>query len=66
MSALAPVLAAASAGSFPILPSLIFVPMVGALLIALLPRTRPDLARLVAIVASLTAGILSIVLLVQF
>ena len=58
--------ASESGGSFPILPALIFVPMAGAALIAVLPRTRPDLARLVAITSSLIAGALSIVVLVQF
>ncbi len=51
---------------FPILPALVFVPMFGALLIALIPRSRPEVARQVAILASLVTGVLSIVLLVKF
>jgi NADH-quinone oxidoreductase subunit M len=51
---------------FPILPALVFVPMFGALLIALMPRSRPELARQVAILAALMTGVLSIVLLVKF
>ncbi len=51
---------------FPILPALVFVPMFGALLIAVLPRSRPEIARQVAIVTALMAGVLSIVLLVKF
>jgi len=51
---------------FPILPALVFVPMLGALLIAVLPRSRPEIARQIAIVAALMTGVLSIVLLVKF
>ncbi len=51
---------------FPILPALVFVPMLGALLIAVLPRSRPEIARQVAIVTALMTGIMSIVLLVKF
>jgi NADH-quinone oxidoreductase subunit M len=51
---------------FPILPALVFVPLFGALLIGLIPRSRPEVARQLAIVASLLTGILSIVLLVKF
>jgi NADH-quinone oxidoreductase subunit M len=56
----------AGSSSFPILPAMIFIPMVGALIIGLLPRSRPELARQVAILSSLLAGVLSIVVLVQF
>lgn len=56
----------AGSNSFPLLPALIIVPMVSALVIGLLPRSRPELARQVAILASLVTGVLSIVLLVQF
>jgi NADH-quinone oxidoreductase subunit M len=52
--------------SFPILPAMIFIPMAGALIIGLLPRSRPELARQIAILSSLLAGVLSIVVLVQF
>ncbi len=56
----------AGSSSFPILPAMVFVPLVGAMVIGLLPRSRPELARQVAIVSSLLAGIMSIVVLVQF
>lgn len=59
------VLAAESAG-FPILPALIFVPFLGALIIALIPRSRPELHRQLAIVTSVLTGVLAVVLLVQF
>ena len=55
-----------AAGTFPILPSLIFVPLLGAIILMLIPRTRPDVSRIVAIVSALLTGVLSIVLLVQF
>ncbi len=51
---------------FPILPALVFVPMIGAIIIGLLPRSRPEVARQVAIIASLITGVLSIALLVDF
>jgi NADH-quinone oxidoreductase subunit M len=56
----------AGSSSFPILPALVFVPLVGALLIGVLPRSRPDLSRQIAILSSLTTGILSVVVLVKF
>jgi NADH-quinone oxidoreductase subunit M len=59
-------LAASEATSFPILPALVAIPFAGAIAIALIPRTRPELHRQVAILASLLTGILSIYLLTQF
>jgi NADH-quinone oxidoreductase subunit M len=53
-------------GSFPILPALILIPLFSALVIGLMPRSRPELARQIAILASLATGVLSIVVLVQF
>ena len=53
-------------GSFPILPALVFVPMIGALIIAILPRSRPEVARQVAVLTAILTGVLSIVVLVQF
>lgn len=62
------VLFAAEAGSssFPILSALVFLPMIGALIIGLIPRSRPEVARQIAIITALTTGFLSIALLVQF
>jgi len=59
------VLAAESAG-FPILPALIFVPVLGAIIIALIPRSRPELHRQVAIVTGLLTFVLAVWMLVQF
>jgi NADH-quinone oxidoreductase subunit M len=58
--------AEAGSGSFPILPALVFLPMIGALVIGLIPRSRPEVARQIAIITALTTGILSIALLIQF
>jgi len=63
---LSTVLASEGSSSFPILPALVFVPMVGAILIALMPRSRPELSRQMAILTALLTGILSIALLIQF
>jgi len=59
------VLAAESAG-FPILPALIFVPVLGAIIIALIPRSRPELHRQVAIVTGLLTFVFAVWMLVQF
>ena len=56
----------AASASFPILPALIFLPMVGAAVLALIPRSRPELSRQVAILVALATGVLSIVMLCQF
>ncbi len=56
----------AAATSFPILPALIFLPMVGAAVLALIPRSRPELSRQIAILFALATGVLSIVMLCQF
>ena len=51
---------------FPILTMLIVIPAVGAALTALSPRRRPELVRLVGLLASVLTGALSIWLLVEF
>jgi NADH-quinone oxidoreductase subunit M len=61
------VLASAGASApFPLLPSLIVVPAVAAIAIALLPKRRPEMARLVAVLASMTTAALSIWILAAF
>jgi NADH-quinone oxidoreductase subunit M len=60
------ILANEAATSFPILPALIFLPMVGAAVLALIPRSRPELSRQIAILFALATGVLSIVMLCQF
>jgi NADH-quinone oxidoreductase subunit M len=51
---------------FPILTSLVVVPAVGAALVAVVPRRRPDVARLVGIAASSLVGALTVWMLTQF
>jgi NADH-quinone oxidoreductase subunit M len=55
-----------TAESFPILTALIVTPVVGAVLVALVPRRRPELVRLVALIASVLTGALTIWLLASF
>jgi NADH-quinone oxidoreductase subunit M len=64
----AALLAAQQAGSpdFPILTALIVVPAVGALAVALVPKARAELHRLVALVFTITAGALAAYLLAAF
>ena len=60
------ILANEAVASFPILPALVFLPMVGAAVLALIPRSRPEISRQVAILFALATGVLSIVMLCQF
>ncbi len=55
-----------AAGGFPLLNALIFVPAVGAAAVALLPRSRPDLARPLGTLFAAIAGALSLSLAWQF
>ena len=52
--------------TFPILAAIILVPVAGAALIALMPRSRPDLARLAALASSIVTGTMSVFMLTQF
>jgi NADH-quinone oxidoreductase subunit M len=52
--------------SFPILSVITFVPLLGAFVIAFLPRDNPALIRAVALVASVAAWIFSLLLIVGF
>src|SRR5438105_267375 len=70
-SVLASVLAAEAGGrvsgaGFPLLTALILVPAIGALLVALVPRSRGDVARLVGVSASGATAALSVWLVTQF
>jgi NADH-quinone oxidoreductase subunit M len=46
--------------SFPILSALILVPIVGAVVIGLLPKSRPEIVRLVGLLFAATTGALSV------
>ena len=59
------VLASASP-TFPVLPALIVVPLLGALLVIIVPRRRPELLKLVAVLATMATGALSLWLLFAF
>ena len=61
-------LAAESAGTmtFPILTALVLLPAVGSLLVALMPRSRPDLPKIGALVSSVATLGLAIWLLTGF
>jgi NADH-quinone oxidoreductase subunit M len=56
----------AESPEFPILTALIVIPAVGALMLALTPRSRPELSRLIGVGMSLIAGAMSIYLMTQF
>ncbi len=57
----------ASAGAdFPLLNALILVPAAGALVVALLPRSRPDLARPIGTLFAAIGGVLALALAWQF
>ena len=58
------ILASESASvDFPILTALVIVPVIGALAILLTSRRRPELAKLFAILSSVTAAAMSVWLL---
>ena len=52
--------------SFPLLTALVLLPGLGALVIALLPRSRPELVRLTAVVVAAVTGALSLWMLAAF
>ena len=67
MGALSTFVVASSPGvPFAVLPALIVVPAVGALLVACLPRRRPELLKLVAVATSVIVGGMSVWLLKGF
>ena len=51
---------------FPILTAIILVPIIGALLVALSPRSRPDFAKLLALLSSVATAALTVWLLASF
>ncbi len=65
----AALLAVESAGApqaFPILTTLVVLPVIGALLLAITPRSRPEISRLVGVGMSVITGAMSLYLLSQF
>ena len=59
-------MAEVSSTSFPLLTALVLLPAVGVLVMLLMPRTRPDLFRLVALVASAGSAVLAVWALIEF
>ena len=57
---------AAAAATFPILPALIAIPVLTAVVIGLLPPSRPDYAKVAALVGSSITGAISVFLLADF
>jgi len=51
---------------FPLLTVIVLMPAGAALLVAAVPRSRPDVARVVGLIAALATGVLTVVLAVQF
>ena len=56
----------AESPEFPILTALIVIPALGALALALTPKSRPELSRLVGVGMSLVTGAMSVYLMTQF
>ena len=52
--------------TWPLLPSLIIIPLLTALTIVLLPKSRPDYAKVTALLGSAITGMLSVYMLGQF
>jgi NADH-quinone oxidoreductase subunit M len=52
--------------AFPLLPVITLLPVLGAIVIALLPKRRPELARMAAIITSVGAFALTLYMLVEF
>jgi NADH-quinone oxidoreductase subunit M len=52
--------------AFPILSALIFVPIIGAIAVALLPKSRPEFPKLVALMSSVATAAMSIWLMASF
>jgi len=59
-------LASASSPDFPVLTAIVVLPLIGAALLTLLPRTRPDLLKQVATLVSVAVGAMTVWVLVEF
>ncbi|MFZ4518763.1 MAG: complex I subunit 4 family protein [Microthrixaceae bacterium] len=57
---------AATTSQFPVIPAMILLPFAGAALIGLIPRSRGDLFRPVALLVAVATGVLSVWMLVGF
>ena len=61
-----PVSMAGGGFGFPILPAIVVVPVIGVVLVSLVPRRRPDIARAVGTVVAVVAAGLAIAMAVRF
>lgn len=59
-------LASVSGPGFPVLTAIVVLPLIGAALLTLLPATRPDLVKQVAVLIATAVGAMSIWVLIQF
>jgi NADH-quinone oxidoreductase subunit M len=67
MSALSTVAGSAEVGTgFPVLTAIVLLPVLGAIVIALVPRSRPEMHRLVSIMTAVLTGALALWVLVEF
>lgn len=55
-----------AASGFPVLAAIVLIPLLGALVMSFVPRSRPDMHRLIAIVTAVTSGALTLWVLYQF
>ena len=51
---------------FPVLAAIVLVPLLGALVMAFVPKSRPDMHRLIAVVTAMISGALTLWVLYQF
>ncbi len=56
MTALSTVMAEVASPSFPVLPALVVLPVIGTVIIALIPRTRPELHRATSIITAMATA----------
>ena len=59
-------LGSADVASFPVLNALILLPAVGALVVALLPKNRPEIVRPIGALFALGAGAMSVFVMIKF
>ena len=57
---------ASASPSFPVLPALILTPLLGALLVVVVPRSRPELLKLTAVLSTMATGAMSLWVLFAF
>ena len=56
----------AAPATFPVLPAIVLLPIIGTIVIAFIPKSRPELHRLVSVVTGMLVAAFSLYVLVQF